>query len=415
MSKSMSFNSFRTASTNSLASEGENSTTVSNNGDLHRTASVRESGALKSKVMVEFADFGNLQYGVAQAVGKKDQDRFDIRLAGENSEDVHYFGVFDGHGTSASAADLCVERLYDEIGSAFKGGNASDSDSNATDEDTLSAGSSLRSEHEPFPLPSDEAITKGFVKIDDLVQANRHNDPRAGTCAVALMIEQEEPVNSIDQAESDFLRGKIAWCGDSRAILIDSNNECTELTLDHRPDCNPEEVDRILNADHTPRPGLLESELWKREQEKAANSAEGARRLRAHSFIGRRQLNGHPSGPQVVYGHTGGISLQVTRSIGDAYGPRSVIPDPEIAELEVPRGEFCRFVLASDGVFEVLSAADVTKFVNRIAHPGKAAKNLAVHAKQKRLYGGHAADDITVIVVDMNPDARKTKNRRFFK
>jgi len=106
------------------------------------------------------------------------------------------------------------------------------------------------------------------------------------------------------------------------------------------------------------------------------------------------------------------VSLQVTRSIGDAFAARSVIAVPDIVSFEVPKGEYARFVLGSDGVFDVMDSPDIAKFINRIPSPAKAAQKLAAHAKQKRLYAGLTADDITVMIVDINPDMRNAKKLR---
>lgn len=353
-----------------------------------------------------------ISYGVSQAVGRKDQDRFDVRLANEHaSGEVHYFGVFDGHGTSSLAADLCVDRLFEDVLRASKRPASIDSD----DTDSVDSGedvtmfSNSSHEHESMEaLPEDEAIIRGHLKVDELVQANRHTDPRAGTCTVTLMVEQPDGrATQTAGGPVPPLNCKASWCGDCRAIMITGKGDLHQLTVDHRIDVNESEHERILNADHTPRPGLLESELWRREKEKAAGS--DSRRLRAHSFVDRRTFNGKPAGPRCVFSHTGGVSLQVTRSIGDAYAARSVIARPDVCTFQVPGNEYARFVLASDGVFEAMDDLEVAKFVSRISNPTKAAQKLSAQAKQKRLYSGMGVDDITCIVVDINHEKRPSK------
>ncbi|CAK9110457.1 Probable protein phosphatase 2C 35 (AtPP2C35), partial [Durusdinium trenchii] len=394
--------SFKSQSTSSLSSAGSldpsNHGSSRNSFGTHRAFSQAERRDIKALVSHSF-DTSTLSYGVAQAIGRKDQDRYDIRLGNDNGSDVHFFGVFDGHGTSALAADFCVDRLYDEVGGFFRAEGADDESANSEPSNF-----SETIPQEPYAMPSDEAIIKGFLKIDDLVRASRHAEPRSGACAVTMFVEQEEPGNSIDDEEAGDLRAKVAWVGDCRCIMITSSGDVEDVTLDHRVEVNEPERERILNADHTPREGLLESEVWAREVERAEHAGETPR---PHSFIGRRMLHGVPTGSECVFSHSGGVSLQVTRSIGDVYAARSVIAEPDVVSFSIPRGEHTRFVLASDGVFEAMDSAEVAKFVSKISSAAKATAKLAAHAKQKRLYAGMAMDDITAIVVDINPETRK--------
>ncbi|GBG34060.1 Protein phosphatase 1L [Hondaea fermentalgiana] len=384
----------------------------------HRSFSRPEGRGELGKMVSHQYDASSLQYGVAQAMGKKDQDRYDVRLGNEDGEDVHYFGVFDGHGTSALAADICVGKLYDAVASYDKrargssagldsslDGDEEDSVGPLEEQDLASLASSMTRQHAPMTMPSDEAIAYAYNRMDEYVRASRHAEPRSGTCAVTVFVESEPAANLLDDdAASDETQCKAAWCGDCRAIMITQDGSVDQLTLDHRIEVNDPERVRIEEADHAPRSGLLESELWRRETERASRSGEV---LRPHSFIGRRHLNGVPVGPAVVFSHSGGVSLQVTRSIGDTYAARSVIAEPDIVSFSIPRGEYARFVLASDGIFEVLDTQDVARFVAKIGSPAKAAAKLAAHAKQKRLYGGMAPDDITAVVVDINPMMRR--------
>lgn len=411
----------RLAAKSSASLSSGNSTDMSNSllggahpGELvHRSFSPAQRRNDPNKVVSHLWEAGQLTYGVAQAVGKKDQDRFDVRMGRDNGSDCHYFGVFDGHGTSALAADVCVDRLYDEMAAAqrdlVEGDGGSDAASDGTTElEGYSASlSGAASSPEAMSMPDDEAIVRGYLRVDEMVQASRHSDPRSGACALTLFVQGESPGNLIDEDEGDSeTQVKVAWAGDCRCFMITQSGDVDELTLDHRIDVNESEHRRIEEADHEPREGLLESDLWRREVERASRHKDSSN-LRPHSFVGRRGLNGVPTGPQCVFSHTGGVSLQVTRSIGDAYAARSVIAEPDVVSLSIPKGQYVRFVLASDGIFEILSTLDVAKFVAKIPNAAKAAAKLSANAKQKRLYGGIAADDITCVVVDINPHMRK--------
>jgi serine/threonine protein phosphatase PrpC len=515
---STSLSSFRSANTSASSLSSATSNDSGGRGELHGesgphrqcTSDLRPS---KGGLREAFYDGSAVQYGVSQCIGKKDQDRFDVRLGGDQAmgSDCHYFAVFDGHGTSALAADICMERLWDEVAGfqtrsrSVSRAQASSPPSTGSSSISSSLGSGLQSpqmppqargdslggllggvvggaaaasgsglglgpgsasrsssasggprrlpEHTPpsaefmsppedqdgafasrslssymndeegasassrhasmggagLGMPDNDAVAQGFMRVDELVLAQRHVAPRAGTCGVTLFVNQDDAVNSMDTMSDDaVVEGKVAWVGDCRCFMVSNAGIVMPLTLDHRPDVNPAEVRRIAQADHTPRAGLLESSLWQRECAKAQDEGQ-MHRLRAHSFVEQRFLNGQPVGPRCIFSHSGGVSLQVTRSIGDAYAARSVTSEPDIVSFSIPRGEHTRFVLGSDGIFEVLTEMDCANFISRISSAGKAASKLASHVKQKRLYGGFSADDITVIVLDINPEARSKK------
>ena len=195
---------------------------------------------------------------------------------------------------------------------------------------------------------------------------------------------------------------KVAWAGDSRCIMISPGGKTTALTMDHSLGSNQEEIDRISKADHHPRDGLLQSPSWAIEEQMAV---ERGTRARAGSYVGRREVNGREAGPLVVFAHSGGVSLQVSRSIGDALAARSVIADPEIASFELPRNQTTRFVVASDGLWDVYSSEAVGKMIHEVADPAVAARKLSLAARSKRTQTGRTVDDITVIVFDLNPAA----------
>jgi len=388
-------------SAGSLSSNGTDATLQLGQGP-HRSFSRPEGREGNASMHSHQHDHGALIYGVGQAMGQKDQDRFDVRLGGEIESDIHYFAVFDGHGTSALAADLCVSSLYDEVAAADRRDRDEEDDISDV---SITEMMNNSHHHEPMQMPADESIVHAYNKIDAAVKASKHSEPRAGTCCVTLMVDAEPPENLIDADErGDELNVKVSWLGDCRCMMVSERGEVDALTLDHRVGVNEAERERIENSAHVPREGLLESDFWKRELDRAKKTGE---KPRPHSYIGRRQQNGQYVGPECVFAHTGGVSLQVTRSIGDAYAARSVIAEPDVVSFSISRREYCRFVLGSDGIFEVMDEQEIAKFTAKISSPAKAAAKLAAHAKQKRLYSGQTPDDITVIIVDLNPELRK--------
>ncbi len=77
------------------------------------------------------------------------------------------------------------------------------------------------------------------------------------------------------------------------------------------------------------------------------------------SFIQQRtSADGRTVGPEALFGRHN-ISIMMTRSMGDRYGPRSCVPMPEISATTVPPNTHVRFVLCSDGVWDVVTIEDV--------------------------------------------------------
>jgi len=122
------------------------------------------------------------------------------------------------------------------------------------------------------------------------------------------------------------------------------------------------------------------------------------------SFIARRlSSDGRTVGPEALFGRKN-VSIMMTRSIGDKIGPRSCVAFPEISAVTVPAGRHARFILASDGFWDVVSI-DTVRLVS-LAKKYKACKTLAnmlAHkAVRRRERAGLRQDDITVMVVDVN-------------
>ena len=125
------------------------------------------------------------------------------------------------------------------------------------------------------------------------------------------------------------------------------------------------------------------------------------------SFISQRlSANGESMGPEALFSRFNS-SIMMTRSIGDLYGPRSCVCVPEISAYSVPDGVHARFVVASDGVWDVVSIEDVrcVGMNEKLRDPQALAQYIAQKAQRRRERGNIRNDDITVIVVDVNPDS----------
>mmetsp|Transcript_1487 Transcript_1487/g.3290 ORF Transcript_1487/g.3290 Transcript_1487/m.3290 type:complete len:437 (-) Transcript_1487:170-1480(-) len=123
---------------------------------------------------------------------------------------------------------------------------------------------------------------------------------------------------------------------------------------------------------------------------------------RRGSFIAQRiTTDGTQKGAWCLFSGTNGTSLAVTRSLGDADAARSCIAVPEIKRMKIQNGESTRFVLCSDGVWDVLTSMQVTKRVANITNQSSAARRIALISKERRYNVGAGKDDITVLVGDV--------------
>ena len=66
-----------------------------------------------------------------------------------------------------------------------------------------------------------------------------------------------------------------------------------------------------------------------------------------------------------------------------------------------------RIVLASDGLFDVISHDQVGAVAVSVAAPQRAARRLAALAQRQRQLTGRSPDDISIVVVDVFPSMRR--------
>ncbi|WZY73935.1 hypothetical protein YC2023_006175 [Brassica napus] len=141
-------------------------------------------------------------------------------LLRKNSEDLHFYGVFDGHGCS-HVAEKCRERLHEIV------------------------------KHEVEAMASDnewkETMAKSFQKMDREVSQRDASRSAKISCRCELQSPQCDAVGST-AVVSVVTPEKIVVsnCGDSRAVLC-RNGLAIALSSDHKPD-RPDELNRIQEA-----------------------------------------------------------------------------------------------------------------------------------------------------------------------
>jgi len=99
------------------------------------------------------------------------------------------------------------------------------------------------------------------------------------------------------------------------------------------------------------------------------------------------------------------ISTATTRAIGDWDGSRAQVPHPEILRFKVPTGGCMRAVLASDGLWDLMTPDEASdKALCRARDAQACANQLRDLARDRSNQRFNALkDDITVLVVELQP------------
>lgn len=125
--------------------------------------------------------------------------------------------------------------------------------------------------------------------------------------------------------------------------------------------------------------------------------------VREESFISHRRGANDVIGPEAVFSRYN-ISVLMTRSIGDRYGPRCCRGVPDLRAVTIPPNQFARFVLASDGVWDVITSENIRccALLPKYKNPKTFSDYIAATAVRKRRRLGMRLDDVTVVCVDVN-------------
>jgi serine/threonine protein phosphatase PrpC len=176
-----------------------------------------------------------------------------------------------------------------------------------------------------------------------------------------MMTECKDLFNSGTTAATAFVLKKnekrmlyTANCGDTRIVIRREDGKAQRLTQDHKP-ADEEETKRIQKA-----------------------------------------------GGSVSCNRVQGI-LAVSRAFGDKnFKKWGVIAEPHCAETEIYPTD-THLVVASDGLFDVMSDQDVCDALQPAADKPKSAQTLATELVQLALQKG-SMDNVTVIVVDLQEE-----------
>lgn len=106
------------------------------------------------------------------------------------------------------------------------------------------------------------------------------------------------------------------------------------------------------------------------------------------------------------------VSTCVTRSIGDWDGSRALVPAPELHRFTVGTAAWVRVVIASDGLWDLVTSKEAAHTLRTHATPQAAAARLVRMARDRSLNRfGLLKDDTTVLVVELNPSFQPMPKR----
>lgn len=375
----------------------------------------------------------NISYGISQINCSTSEDKYYINNSHNlNNQKINMasFGVFDGHG-GKFASNYLAQLLHESIIQAY-----CDSVNNSPQ----LADEIASAKTEVMDKLLCEAIRGSFKKVDKVIKAQSD----AGSTSVSLFL------TSLPDGSTRVL---CPWVGDSKGVLYIRHPQTNKLhtvptTQDHKPSLQ-REAERIMGGTGVLWTGLpmeLSIDNPLDDQEFAPNAEGGAAEEPAadappaadaspaeansneqvvtpdmgteaegdgiqldnrRSFIDTRGKIGADGkkiqGPLAVFSRTG-VSICMTRSIGDRFGPRSCLWLPDVSAITISKTEHGRFVIGSDGIWDVVTLDQAKDMAMQFKDPQKAAESLAQRASFLRTQKKMRKDDITVICVDVNPD-----------
>lgn len=294
--------------------------------------------------------------------GKKGPNQDSVILCqGFGMEDGVFCGVFDGHGRNGHLISKLVRDYLPFMVLSHR--NAlflADADAEDNAFSDASPSSSTDSSGNSSPQPSQmldewrEACTNAFKAMDNELKVQPNMDCSfSGTTAVCAIKQGKDII--------------IANLGDSRAVLATMSNagylKAVQLTTDQKP-CLPEEAARI-------------------------KSCEG--RVFA--------LKEEPSVMRVWLPGENCPGLAMARALGDSrLKHHGVISTPQVTAHRITGADLF-IILASDGVWDVLSNEEVVSIVcttPRKQHASKAVVEAAVQ-RWKTKYPSSRVDDCTAV------------------
>ncbi|KAJ8767560.1 hypothetical protein K2173_017629 [Erythroxylum novogranatense] len=292
-----------------------------------------------------------LQYSVLTQRGyypdspdKENQDSFCVRTQLQGNPDVHFFGVFDGHGPFGAQCSIFVkDRLVEILG---------------TDPTLLD---------DPV-----KAYNSAFLTTNYELHTSEIDDTMSGTTAITVLVIGDTIY--------------VANVGDSRAVVAVKQGDkiaASDLSWDQTP----------FRTDEYERVKLCGARVLNIDQ------VEGLKDPDIQTWGDEESEGGDPPRLWVQNGMYPGTAF--TRSVGDSTAETiGVVAVPEVSIVQLTSAHLF-FVVASDGVFEFLSSQTVVDMVTRYKDPRDACAAITGESYKLWLEHENRTDDITIIVVNI--------------
>ncbi|KAF9618311.1 hypothetical protein IFM89_000946 [Coptis chinensis] len=306
-----------------------------------------------SESSLEYIDIPSHKYGLEYSAltqrgyypdspDKENQDCFCVRTKVQGNPNLHFLGVFDGHGQYGTQCSNFVRDRLVEILS----------------EDPMLAEDPVK------------AYSSAFLSTNLELHDSEIDDSMSGTTAITVLV-----------CGNTLFVGNV---GDSRAVLAVKSGDrviAEDLSYDQTP----------FRKDEYERVKLCGARVLSVDQ------VEGIKDPDVQTWGDEESDGGDPPRLWVQNGMYPGTAF--TRSVGDSTAEKiGVVAVPEVSMVHLtPEHPF--FVIASDGVFEFLSSQAVVDMVVKYSDPRDACAAIARESYKLWLENESRTDDITIVIV----------------
>lgn len=275
---------------------------------------------------------------------KENQDTYCIKTELQGNPNVHFFGVFDGHGVlGTQCSNFVKERVVEML-----------------------------SEDPTLLEDPEKAYKSAFLRVNEELHDSEIDDSMSGTTAITVLVVGDKIY--------------VANVGDSRAVLAvkDRNRILAEdLSYDQTP----------FRKDECERAKACGARVLSVDQ------VEGLKDPNIQTWANEESEGGDPPRLWVQNGMYPGTAF--TRSVGDFTAESiGVIAEPEVSMVHLSPNHLF-FVVASDGIFEFLPSQAVVDMVGRYADPRDGCAAAAAESYKLWLEHENRTDDITIIIVQI--------------
>ncbi|KAI3859030.1 hypothetical protein MKW92_033701 [Papaver armeniacum] len=317
-----------------------------NNGNYHQSI-LTESKTFEI-VNVPFHNF-HLEYSVVTQRGyypdfpdKENQDSYVVKTGIQGNPNLHFFGVFDGHGQyGTQCSNFVKERLIEIL----------ENDTSLVED----------------PV---KAYNSAFLAANSELHESEIDDTMSGTTAITVLVSGDTVY--------------VANVGDSRAVIAVKDGSgaiARDLSIDQTP----------FRKDECERVKMCGARVL------SADQVEGLKDPDIQNWSDEESDGGDPPRLWVQDGMYPGTAF--TRSLGDSFAEKiGVIAVPEVKVVQLTPDHLF-FVIASDGVFEFLSSQAVTDMVMKYADTWDACASITGESYKLWLEHENRTDDITIIIV----------------